>query len=229
MAEAEIRNTLFDIYHHLLSRYGPQHWWPAEEPFEIIVGAILTQSAAWVNVEKAIAGLRAAGALNPQALRTMPPAEIAGHIRFCGYFNAKARKLRAFAKWFERNYGSSLKALFARDTVELRHQLLAVYGIGEETADSIILYAAGKPIFVIDAYTRRIVSRLGLTVADKTPYSRIQSFFMENLPTDAPLFNEYHALLVRLGKEVCRLRPLCSSCCLKDMCQSCNSICKVSD
>jgi endonuclease-3 related protein len=229
MAEAEIRNTLFDIYRRLLSRYGPQHWWPAEEPFEIIVGAILTQSAAWVNVEKAIAGLRAAGALNPQALRTMPPTEIAGHIRSCGYFNAKARKLRAFAEWFERDYGSSLKALFARDTVELRHQLLAVYGIGEETADSIILYAAGKPVFVIDAYTRRIVSRLGLTVADKTPYSRIQSFFMENLPADAPLFNEYHALLVRLGKEVCRPRPLCSSCCLKEVCQSCNSICKASD
>ena len=150
----------------------------------------------------------------------MPNPEIAVLIHSCGYFNAKARKLKAFTDWFERDYGSNLDALFAQDISELRHQLLSVYGIGEETADSIILYAACKPVFVIDAYTRRIMSRLGLASTDNVAYDRMQSLFMEYLPPDTPLFNEYHALLVRLGKEVCRSRPLCGLCCLNDICRS---------
>jgi len=196
-----------------MAHYGPQHWWPAREPFEVIAGAILTQSAAWINVEKAIANLKVAGALSPTALRNLPHSEIARLIYSCGYYNVKARKLYAFAHWLGEQYDDNLGKLFANNIDHLRHQLLAVYGIGEETADSIILYAANKPIFVIDAYTRRIITRLGMA-PDNNSYSAYQTLFMTNLPTDTRLFNEYHALLVCLAKNVCRARPLCQQCCL---------------
>jgi endonuclease-3 related protein len=210
--------ALLKIYQRLMDSYGPQHWWPAREPFEVIIGAILTQSAAWTNVEKAIASLRKAGALSPSALRQRPHSEIAWLIHACGYYNAKARKLKAFTDWLGEQYHDSLEKLFASDVARLRQQLLAIYGIGEETADSIILYAANKPVFVIDAYTRRILSRLGLKPESES-YATYQRLFMSSLPADAPLFNEYHALLVRLGKEVCRTKPLCGRCCLKDICR----------
>jgi endonuclease-3 related protein len=208
-----INQILMDIYRRLLAHYGPQHWWPAQEPFEVIVGAILTQSAAWVNVEKAIAGLKAAGVMSPKALRQLPQSEVARLIHPCGYYNAKARKLKAFAQWLGEQYNDSLMALFSSSTDSLRQQLLSVYGIGEETADSIILYAANKPAFVIDAYTRRIISRTGLA-PDYKSYSAYQSLFMANLPGDTRLFNEYHALLVCLAKNVCQPHPLCQQCCL---------------
>jgi endonuclease-3 related protein len=184
----------------------------------VIVGAILTQSAAWGNVEKAIAHLRAAGALSPGALRRLSLAKLAKLIHPCGYYNAKALKLKSFAFWLGNHYDDDLDRLFARNTDDLRQQLLSVHGIGQETADSIILYAAGKPIFVIDAYTRRIISRLGLA-PEKDSYGAYQTFFMEHLPPDAQVFNEYHALLVCQGKNVCRRRPLCPQCCLNDLCQ----------
>ncbi|MGD9394389.1 MAG: hypothetical protein PVJ81_05515, partial [Dehalococcoidia bacterium] len=152
--------TLVDIYRRLMGRFGPQHWWPADEPFEVIIGAILTQSAAWGNVEKAIKNLRGAGALSPSALRKLPRAKLAELVYPCGYYNAKALKLKAFALWLGNHYQDDLNKLFALDAEELRRQLVDVHGIGPETADSIILYAAGKPVFVIDAYTRRIFSRL---------------------------------------------------------------------
>ena len=184
----------------------------------MMVGAILTQSAAWLNVEKAIANLKAAKALSPQALRRLSLPELATLIRPCGYYNAKARKLKSLAHWLGECCHDDLGKLFGSGTDRLRQQLLAVYGIGQETADSIILYAAGKPVFVIDAYTRRIINRIGLA-PDSKSYTAYQALFMDNLPADAVLFNEYHALLVRLGKDVCRRRPLCQRCCLRSICR----------
>ncbi len=216
--DARTLKLLPDIYHRLLARFGPQHWWPADEPFEVIVGAILTQSAAWSNVEKAITNLRGAGALSPRALRKLPRAKLAELVHPSGYYNAKALKLKGFAYWLGNHYDDDLDRLFALDAEEMRQQLLSVHGIGPETADSIILYAAGKPIFVIDAYTRRIISRLGLA-PEKDSYAGYQALFMENLPPDAQLFNDYHALLVCQGKNVCRRQPLCGECCLRDICR----------
>jgi endonuclease-3 related protein len=207
------------IHRRLMDRYGPQHWWPAESPFEVMVGAILTQSAAWTNVEKAIAGLKEAGALEPEALRRLPLAELARLIRPCGYYNAKAVKLKALARWLGEFCGGDLAKLSAYDTDTLRRELLSVHGVGEETADSILLYALDRPVFVVDAYTRRIVGRLGLAPKN-TGYAACQALFRDNLPLASELFNEYHALLVSLAKDVCRPRPRCSECCLADECPS---------
>ena len=218
MVSQSVSQILLNIYHRLMARYGPQYWWPAQEPFEVIVGAILTQSAAWGNVEKAIANIRAAGALSPKELRRLTVNEVATLIHPCGYYNAKALKLKSLAHWLGEHFNDDLNELFASDIVYLRQQLLSVHGIGPETADSIILYAASKPVFVIDAYTRRIINRVGLS-PDKDSYAAYQALFMDNLPCDAELCNEYHALLVCLGKNVCRKRPLCEQCCLNNICR----------
>ena len=218
MDNRAISQALQNIYHQLINYYGPQHWWPAQEPFEVIVGAILTQAAAWQNVEKAIANLKAAKALSPKALRQLSLPEVATLIHPCGYYNAKALKLKSLAHWLGEYYNDNLNKLFANNTERLRRELLSIHGIGQETADSIILYAANKPIFVIDAYTRRIINRIGLA-PDSNSYTAYQALFMDNLPTDAELFNEYHALLVCLGKDVCRNHPLCQQCCLNNTCQ----------
>jgi endonuclease-3 related protein len=206
-----------EIYRRLLDRYGPQHWWPADDPFEVIVGAILTQSAAWANVEQALSQLKAAIPLTPAALRNLPLDRLATLIRPCGYYNAKAVKLRAFVERLGSRYDDNLDQLFALDSADLRQELLSIHGIGEETADSIILYAAKKPVFVIDAYTRRIMGRLGLA-PESDSYSAFQRLFAENLPHEEGLFNEYHALLVRHAKEVCRKSPRCPLCCLRSIC-----------
>jgi endonuclease-3 related protein len=213
MDEEDLKRALPDIYRRLFTSYGPQHWWPARAPFEVMVGAILTQSAAWTNVEKAIGNLRKAGKLSPGALRQLPAAGLAGLIYSCGYYNIKARKLKAFAQWLGEQYDDNLDRLFAQDTGDLRRQLLEIYGIGEETADSVLLYAGNKPVFVIDAYTRRIIDRMGMS-PPRQSYADYQALFMAHLPADAGLFNEYHALLVRLAKEACRTRPDCGQCCL---------------
>jgi endonuclease-3 related protein len=213
MDDRKLSRILDDTYRRLFECYGPQHWWPAEEPFEVIVGAILTQSAAWTNVEKAINNLKNAGKLSPGAIRQLTEQKLAGLIYSCGYFNTKARKLKAFVEWFGEKYEDSLDKLFDNDIRVIRNQLLGIYGIGEETADSIILYAGNLPVFVIDAYTRRIINRMGLAPRNDI-YSAYQSLFMENLRTNAVMFNEYHALLVRLGKENCRKQPVCQDCCL---------------
>ncbi len=207
---------LLKVYRLLYHAYGPRHWWPGDTPFEIIVGAILTQSAAWGNVEKAIRNLKEAGALSPQAIRRLPDDELARLVFPSGYYNAKAAKLKAFVRHMEQ-YDDDLDRLFAQDVQPLRRELLGIYGIGEETADSIILYAAGQPSFVIDAYTRRIVARLGIAPRVNT-YLSYQALFAGHLAADADLFNEYHALLVDLGKRVCRKRPLCSGCPLLEVC-----------
>jgi len=206
------------VYNRLLARYGQQHWWPAQSPFEMMAGAILTQSAAWGNVEKAIAGLKAVGALSPPALRQMKQTELARLIYPSGYYNAKAKKLKALADWVGKYCSDDISRLTRGSTQDLRRQLLGVYGIGPETADSILLYAAGRPVFVIDAYTRRIVDRLGLSPDGRGSYDDYQRLFTANLPADAGLFNEYHALLVRLGKDACRRQPVCSRCCLAGLC-----------
>ena len=182
-----------------------------------MVGAILTQAAAWTNVEKAIANLNAADALSPSALREMPVEELARLVYSSGYFNAKARKLKALADFLGQRFGDDIEAM-AREAVEtLRARLLGVHGVGEETADDILLYAADKPVFVIDAYTRRVFHRLGLAPASG-PYSAYQSLFTENLTPDATMFGEYHALIVRHGAEVCKKLPLCEGCCLLEVC-----------
>lgn len=212
-----IKQKLEYIYHQLFTCYGPQHWWPADEPFEVIVGAILTQSTAWINVEKAINNLKHAGVLDPNSLSRMPVEDLAELIRPSGYYNVKARKLKAFLDRLS-SYGNSLERMFVSDVPQLRSELLSIYGIGEETADSIILYAARKPIFVIDAYTHRIMARLGMN-PDSGNYSVLQSVFMENLFHDDKVFNEYHALIVRHGKDRCKKSsPLCEGCCLDGIC-----------
>jgi endonuclease-3 related protein len=213
-----IDNTLRRIYGLLFAAYGPQHWWPADGPFEVIIGAILTQSTAWTNVEKAIASLKSAAALSPSALHQMPAGELAQLIRPSGYYNAKAQKLKAFVERLISGYDGELDKLFALDTDTLRRELLSIHGVGEETADSIMLYAARRPVFVIDAYTRRILSRLGIAPPNQT-YSAYQQLFACNLDPDEALFNEYHALLVRHGKDVCRKVPRCDGCCLETLCR----------
>jgi len=203
----------------LSAAYGPQGWWPGESPFEVIAGAILTQSAAWANVEKALANLKGAGVLSPEGLHALDEGEIARLIRPSGYFNAKARKLKAFVEMLHGRFGGDLGRLLALPMPELRGLLLGTHGIGPETADSIVLYAAGKPSFVIDAYTRRIFSRMGIAPGHDT-YEAWRALFMTALPADAALFNEYHALIVAHGKAVCRKAPRCGECVLRDICRT---------
>ena len=209
----ETSQALIDVYERLFRRYGPQQWWPGETPFEVIIGAILTQSTAWTNVEKAIANLKSAHVLGPESLHSITTDELAALIRPSGYYNAKAAKVKAFVDRLCDKYSSVLDRLFELDTASLRHELLSIHGIGPETADSILLYAAYRPVFVIDAYTKRIFSRLGIASANDS-YEAYQRLFMENMPHDEKLFNEYHALLVRHGKDVCRKSPRCNDCCL---------------
>lgn len=215
--KTDMEQRLLEIHRRLHERFGPQHWWLADGPFEVIVGAILTQSTSWVNVSLALANLKQAGCLNPPALAALSQAELAALIRPSGYYNQKAHKVRAFLDLLWHAFDGDLQRLFALETLELRRVLLATHGIGEETADSIILYAAGKPVFVVDAYTRRLFARLGLC-APAGSYAELQSVFAP-LPPKATLFNEYHALIVRQAKVICCKRePQCAVCPLLDIC-----------
>lgn len=208
-----------EIYGRLYRRYGAQGWWPGDGPLDVVIGAILTQAAAWTNVELAIRALKAAGCWSLEEVHLRPVKELAEIIRPCGYFNAKARKLKAFARHVVDHYRGDLAALLAKDVAPLREELLSLHGIGPETADDILVYAAGKPSFVIDAYTRRIVQRLGLSLGEQpSDYSAYQALFHDNLPRDAYLFNEYHALLDRHAKEACAKVPRCAGCCLREVC-----------
>jgi endonuclease-3 related protein len=208
------RRRLLRLYDRLHRRYGPQRWWPARARFEIVVGAILTQNAAWRNVERAIARLRAAGALDVQTVLRLPSARLAALLRPSGTFRVKARRLRAFAAHVTRRHGGRLARLLALPLPALRDELRGIPGVGPETADAIALYAAGRPIFVVDAYTRRILARHRL-VAPDADYAAVQALLMTHLPHDPALFNEFHALLVRVGKEHCRTRPRCEGCPLR--------------
>jgi endonuclease-3 related protein len=206
-----LSERLNNIYNLLFARFGPQHWWPGDSPFEIIIGAILTQNTNWANVEKAIANLKKANVLTPAKLHHLDIKKLASLIRPAGYYNIKAKRLKNFLDWLFENYSGQLKNLENAPTDQLRNDLLSVKGVGPETADSILLYAFSRPVFVIDAYTARICSRHNL-IDEGADYHQIQELFESNLHADVQLFNEYHALLVRLGKDFCKPTPKCDAC-----------------
>ena len=209
---------LLRVFHRLYSDYGPQHWWPGDGPFETIVGAILTQNVSWNNAARAIDRLKQEDVLCPTGLREVAIEELASLIKSSGYFNVKAKKLKAFAEHLGKRYGDNLEELLRQEPDTLRRELLSIYGIGEETADDIMLYAGGWPVFVIDAYTRRILERLHLVREGQT-YAELQAFFHSHLPRDTRLFNEYHALLDHHAGVTCvRRDPRCSDCSLLDLC-----------
>jgi endonuclease III related protein len=205
-----------EVFETLLKSYGPLHWWPAETPIEVCVGAILTQNTNWLNVEKAIVNLKREGVLSLEALWDLDRERLAELIRPSGFFNVKSVRLKEFIGWVLNGHGS-LDAMFSGDWMNLRDELIGVRGIGRETCDSILLYAGGKPSFVVDAYTKRLFSRLDL-VSESDSYERVRAFFMEALPQDSSLFNEYHALIVEHCKRHCRKRPLCTGCPLRAIC-----------
>ncbi len=231
-------------YLALLRRYGPQNWWPAQSRFEVVVGAYLTQNTNWINVEKAIANLRSARALSLEALRKLPLSKLEFLIRSSGYYRQKALKLKTFIRYLDKNYSGSLDRMFAQATEKLREELLALHGVGPETADSILLYAGGHPVFVVDAYTRRILERHAL-ISPKTPYKEIRRLIEEAVQSTEPEsllraergadprhpqsrmsraartglaqhYNELHALIVRTGNQHCRSTPNCEGCPLRD-------------
>ncbi|MFA5039443.1 MAG: endonuclease III domain-containing protein [Candidatus Omnitrophota bacterium] len=207
-----MKRRLKEIYQRLYGRFGPQDWWPADSPFEVMVGAILTQNTSWQNVERAIANLKAARCLSLKKMRSLPARKLKRLIRPAGYYNIKASRLKNFLDFLQKSFGGSLKRMAALKTEDLRLALLSVSGIGPETADSILLYAFGRPVFVVDAYTRRWTLRHGF-IAAKALYEDLQELFMTHLPPDAALYNEYHALIVRLGKDYCRkTREKCELC-----------------
>ena len=211
---------LLDVYNLLLKHFGPQKWWPADTEFEVIVGAILTQNSNWKNVERAIANLKENNLLEPEGIHNLSEEKLKRLIRPAGYYNSKARKLREFTDFLFENY-KDLDEFLGLPTEQLREQLLSVWGIGPETADSIVLYAAKKPSFVVDAYTRRIFSRIGL-VDDRIGYDELKKFFEDNLPKDAALYQEFHALIVELGKNYCKVKPRCKECPLEGNCSKKN-------
>jgi len=199
------------MYHLLRDHFGAQNWWPGETRLEVMVGAILTQNTNWGNVEKAIHNLKERGLLAIETLHTISPEILAREIRPAGYYNIKAKRLKNFVRFLMEHYAGSLENLDDEETEYLREQLLAVNGIGQETADSILLYALERPLFVVDAYTHRILFRHGMA-EEQVDYQDLQGMFVDNLPAEVDLFNEFHALIVRTGKAYCRTSPRCSDC-----------------
>jgi len=212
-----LENRFQDLFERLHAAYGPQSWWPADDPFEVIVGAVLTQRTTWRNVEHAMRGLRGSGLLSVEALDNAAEERIAEAVRPAGFYNAKARKLKAFSSFLTERYGGRLSVLFSLPTDDLRDELLGVFGIGEETADAILVYAAGKPSFVIDAYARRLLKRLEW-IDGSEPYGELRDLFLRALPSDVRRFGEFHALIVRHGKAHCRARPACEGCPIRSIC-----------
>lgn len=208
------------IYDRLWRHFGHQEWWPAEAgAFEVIAGAYLVQNVAWGNAFKAVNNLRAAGLLEPAALAAAPREQVEACVRPAGYFRQKAERIQRFARHVVERYGGDLQAMLDRPWPGLRVELLALKGVGPETADSVGCYAAGRPVMVVDAYTRRIAYRLGLVPGPDTPYAELQALFHDHLPADVFLFNDYHAQLVALGNKLCRKRrPRCGECPLADLC-----------
>lgn len=207
--------SLAQLYERLYAAYGPQHWWPAETPFEMMIGAILTQNTAWTNVEKALDNLKNNASLDPGIIAALPEAALARLLKPSGYFNIKARRLQNYCRWFNAEGGYA--ALVGYPTSILREKLLAVSGIGPETADAMLLYAFYRPVFVIDAYTRRILLRLGM-ITGKPDYEELRRLFETNVTADTALYNEYHALIVQHAKVSCISRPACRQCCLQAYC-----------
>ena len=206
-----MKTLLMEMYDRMYRAYGPQHWWPGETAFEMMVGAILTQNTSWVNVEKAIGVLKRKRVLTPEGLHRLRRPALASMIRSSGYYRIKADRLKAFIDFLWEDYGGSIRRMRTKSLDELRGQLLQVKGVGPETADSILLYGLKKPIFVIDAYTKRILARHGI-ISEKGSYDETQRLFMDHLPHEERLFNEYHALIVRVGKTLCKKNPKCGIC-----------------
>jgi endonuclease-3 related protein len=205
---------LMEIFQRLHKTYGPRHWWPGETPFEVMVGAILTQNTSWRNVEKAIQHLKAKGVLNIRGIHQLKRAQLASLIKSSGYYRIKADRLKAFVDFICKEYGGSIQKMGRERMDVLRQKFLKVKGIGPETADSVLLYGLEKPIFVVDAYTKRILSRHGM-ITERASYEEIQKLFMNHLPRNEKLFNEYHALFVHLGKTLCKKIPRCDRCPIK--------------
>ena len=215
MTKKTINRTLQLVYEKLYKAFGSQNWWPGETPFEIMMGAILTQNAAWTNAEKAIKNLKHGNVLSIQKLSSMKKEKLSRLIRPSGFYNVKAKRLKNFLYYLSSSYSNNIKKMKKKDLKVLREELLRVDGIGKETADSILLYALEKPVFVIDAYTKRILVRHGI-VGDDVGYDQMQRLFMDSLPHKRKLFNEYHALIVETGKNFCKAtKPLCRRCPLK--------------
>jgi len=211
-----MQRLLMNIYRTLYQAYGPRNWWPGETSFEVMVGAILTQNTSWRNVEKAIEKLKGKGVLNPEGIHHLKKSQLSSLIKSSGYFRIKADRLKSFVDFLFEEYDENIKKMRGERLGKLREKLLGVQGIGPETADSILLYGLKKPIFVIDAYTKRILSRHGM-VSERASYDEIQKLFMDHLPPDEKLFNEYHALFVHLGKTLCKKIPRCDKCPIKDV------------
>lgn len=211
MAKARLGKLLEELYQKLWETFGPQGWWPGETPLEVALGAILTQNTNWNNVARVLTGLKEEGLLNPRSLQELPEAELARRLRPVGYYNLKARRVKNFLAFFAAQAQDSMACLAREDLESLRPALLRVKGIGPETADSILLYALDKLSFVVDAYTFRILSRHHL-IPETCSYEELRLLFMDHLPLEVPLYQEYHALLVRLGKEFCRPQPRCPGC-----------------
>lgn len=212
MKNKKLTRSLLTIYDLLYAKFGPRHWWPGDTKIEIIIGAILTQNTSWANVERAIRNIKKERALSVSRLSDISEKKLARLIRPSGYYNIKADRIKKFLRFLNMHHNGSINKMFRSDLYELREKLLSVKGIGQETADSILLYAGNKPVFVVDAYTKRVLSRHGL-INEDADYEEMQSLFMSNLKKDERLFNEFHALIVELGKSVCKSRkPLCSMC-----------------
>lgn len=212
--ERHLKSKLFDLYESLKEQHGSLKWWPADTPFEVVLGAILTQATAWRNVVKAIENLKAANTFTPDEINNITQEKLEQLLRPSGYFRMKAKKVRAFVDHITKR---PMQEMFKQDVPELRKELLSIYGVGPETADSIILYAAEKPSFVVDNYTYRLLSRLGW-IEGNYHYEKLRNIFMMNLPTDVELFNEYHALIVRHGARICQKTPICDACSLQADC-----------
>ena len=227
------RDLLEELYERLLEFHGPQHWWPGDGWFETMVGAVLTQAASWKNVEMALDNLKAAGALSPASIRRMDGDELAALLYPSGYYHSKAKKLKALAQFVGDRFSDSVELMRESDGHRLREELLGVYGVGQETADAILLYAVGKARFVVDSYTKRILSRIG-AIEEDASYGAVQRLFEQNLtpetdhrifgeeglPNETEKYSEYHALLVRHGNSVCMTKPACDRCCLADLCET---------
>jgi endonuclease-3 related protein len=206
-----LSNRIKGFYKSLYNRYGPQDWWPAESELECILGTILTQNTSWKNVEKAFENLKSRGLISVEKLDSIPIEKLAVLIRPSGYFNQKAIKIKAFISYVKKTYKGDLDKMLDEDTHRLRGRLLSIKGIGPETADSILLYALKKPAFVIDTYTYRVLSRHSM-IPKETSYQEMQELLMNSVPNDVKVFNEYHALFVKVGKEHCKRKALCNGC-----------------
>ena len=215
MAASLLIDRLLALYRQLFDTFGPQGWWPGDTPFEVALGAILTQNTNWQNVARVMAALKTEGILDADLLGELPEAELARRFRPAGYYNLKARRVKNFLDFFAARFKNSMDKMALEELEPLRVELLGLHGIGPETADSILLYALHKPTFVVDAYTFRILSRHGL-VAEPCSYEELRRLFMDRLPADVPLYQEFHALLVRCAKEFCRPQPRCAGCPLED-------------